>query len=1638
MVLLEYFLRVTRALSLPCLCLFFSMVWLCGLDRSKPPVSVRDRPFSSLLHCPDFPQSGTFLLTGVYLWNHWFVAIMGLQSHILCEFYWAILAQAYLATRLVLQAMYTFATFKAKEPPDPTALFPEGEETADNHEYSSCFDTKVPILDPVSSVDSDLDEDNAPTKAKEEVPSIPSLVIDRNSILEQLHEPTALASNVKQNQEDSYAFHWDSQSEIRPRRKVHCQALMNSQLWCNNAGPQFDLHSRSFVLDSGSSDHLCRDKELYVGEIRPIPGVTLQGVGGQVSAKGYGTIKFQVFDDNGRQHTFVVHNVIYVPDAPMNLLSPQKWIAGMTKSERLARGAMTIVMDDVTLLLWGKRRFLKTIHHRPGIGLPLLAINESLDSDKACQGIPYPICQPCYPVYMQTSKIDDTPAIIEDDDGHAPELSNVTQSEGDGPHVIPREDNEPTITSLDSVDPVPLNELIADDQDRPAINNAPSKEDLNQDILGIAEKPPSKDTEAELLKAIRRTLSKDEQEMMTLHHKLKHISEKDMHKLARAGTIPAKFQKMRLPPCPACILGKQHRRPWRSRGRKQRHIRKPTHRKAGDGTSVDQLESRHPGLVPQTKGFHRTTARFVGGTIFVDHATGFTYVHLMKDFTAEATLEAKHAYEAKAAEHGVHIRSYHGDNGRFAETAWVTDSSEKGQTLTFCGVGSHFQNGIAEKRIRDLTEFARTLLIHGNQIWPEGVKLALWPYALKEAERIFNELRIGTDDLTPVQRFTKVKMAIDLKQEHPMFCPVYALDGALQGGGKLPRWNPRSRAGVYLGRSKHHASNVALILNLETGNVSPQYHLTFDDTFSTVEYLRKREVPPFWMDLVRTQSEFYDSSCDADPASGSTSPALLRELRDAFLDNLESPHDIPDPRDTVPPTGEASEGDGPHQSRTDASDSSPEVDCRGEKPPPSRASKFRKVRFVDEVDKAGHGPANAVPSEGARASEGYTSPSEGVGNPKRDSSTSGNDQGDPLSMDYYDSDQAGYRRSSRHRLAPDRLGFLSSTFGRTFAALSVFLSLHTSVVHSYSLLKKQTSSEIPGLDSPSHVKKMFYQQMTNLNCDGTINYINPTILNVQADNESYMFHEILQMDDRQEFIKAMVKELEDHHHRGHWSVVRRNQIGKAKTIKTIWSFKRKRRPDGSIIKHKARLCAHGGMQVHGDTFWDTYAPVVNWASVRLMLIFSEIHKLHTRSIDFTLAFPQADVKVDIYMELPIGCSPSDGAGKDEYVLKLIKNLYGLKDAGRTWFEHLKQGLETMGFKASEVDPCIFYMKDCVILVYVDDCLIFTNNKTTADKLIQDLMELYSLTDEGELGIAGETVSSYLGVQVTYDKVTGEISLTQPFLIQRILDLLGDSVKEANVKQTPAEYKSPLHKDLDGPERKQKWNYRSAIGMLNYLAASTRPDILCAVHSAARFSANPKLIHEQAIKRICRYLKGTTDKGIILKPDASRGVDCYVDASFATEYDKSRALDPSCVLSRTGYAILYKGCPVIWVSKMQTEIALSTTEAEYIALSQAMRDVIPFVNLLSELQDFYSDDMSKPQILCRLFEDNNGTLLMAKEQKYRPRTKHIALKYHHFRSFVNEKKVQILPIDTKEQLADQFTKALDVQTFVRLRSKLMGW
>ena len=185
--------------------------------------------------------------------------------------------------------------------------------------------------------------------------------------------------------------------------------------------------------------------------------------------------------------------------------------------------------------------------------------------------------------------------------------------------------------------------------------------------------------------------------------------------------------------------------------------------------------------------------------------------------------------------------------------------------------------------------------------------------------------------------------------------------------------------------------------------------------------------------------------------------------------------------------------------------------------------------------------------------------------------------------------------------------------------------------------------------------------------DGTLNQIHNFMYATEISlNESFTFRDAMKQEDRLKFVEAMEKEINDHEKGNHWTVVHRNTLPpKAKPIKAIWSFKRKRKPDGKLLKHKARLCAQGGMQRWGDSYWETYAPVVNMLTVRLVLVIAKLHKLDSKAIDFVLAFSQADLKEDIWMSLPIGFQldgKTEAGSEHYYVLKLNKSLYGLKQA----------------------------------------------------------------------------------------------------------------------------------------------------------------------------------------------------------------------------------------------------------------------------------------------------------------------------------------------------------------------------------------
>jgi hypothetical protein len=198
-------------------------------------------------------------------------------------------------------------------------------------------------------------------------------------------------------------------------------------------------------------------------------------------------------------------------------------------------------------------------------------------------------------------------------------------------------------------------------------------------------------------------------------------------------------------------------------------------------------------------------------------------------------------------------------------------------------------------------------------------------------------------------------------------------------------------------------------------------------------------------------------------------------------------------------------------------------------------------------------------------------------------------------------------------------------------------------------------------------------------------------------------------------------------------------------------------------------------------------------------------------------------------------------------------------------------------------------------------------------------------------------------------------------------------------------------------------------------------------------------HAQAIRWLGRYLKATRDKGTILKPCADKDMEIYVDADFAGNWDPNETWDRDTARSRHGYIISYAGCPIIWKSQLQTEIALSSTESEYTGLSYALRDGIPMMELLKEMKRLkFPIRSTTPKVHCKVFEDNSGAMEIAKTHKFRPRTKHLNVKLHHFRDYVTRKEISIHPISTTEQLADYLTKPVNLFILRKLRNTVMGW
>ena len=386
-------------------------------------------------------------------------------------------------------------------------------------------------------------------------------------------------------------------------------------------------------------------------------------------------------------------------------------------------------------------------------------------------------------------------------------------------------------------------------------------------------------------------------------------------------------------------------------------------------------------------------------------------------------------------------------------------------------------------------------------------------------------------------------------------------------------------------------------------------------------------------------------------------------------------------------------------------------------------------------------------------------------------------------------------------------------------------------------------------------------------------------------------------------------------------------------------------------------------------------------------------------MDVTTAFLNGKLDEEVYMEQPEDFVVKN---KEDLVCKLKRSIYGLKQSPRCWNSTLNCHLKEMGFVQSTADPCLYTSskKEMFhIAVYVDDIVLACKSIERIAEVKKALAKQFEVKDLGELHY-------FLGMKVVQDQKSGEVWIGQPAYAKNIVQHFG--MEHAKAVATPVDPSVKLEKAKEDSEIFDQGRYQSAVGSLLYLSIRTRPDITYAVSNLARYCARPTKEHWLAIKRIIRYLIGTLDCGFFYCKDGSKKCIGFSDADWGGDINDRK--------STSGYLFQISGAAVSWRSKKQTCVALSTAEAEYMALASAAQEAIWLRQLTADLN-------SRQPGATIIFEDNQSAISMAKNPQFHGRTKHIGIKYHFIREQVNSGTVELRYCCTGEMVADMLTKGI---------------
>ena len=492
-------------------------------------------------------------------------------------------------------------------------------------------------------------------------------------------------------------------------------------------------------------------------------------------------------------------------------------------------------------------------------------------------------------------------------------------------------------------------------------------------------------------------------------------------------------------------------------------------------------------------------------------------------------------------------------------------------------------------------------------------------------------------------------------------------------------------------------------------------------------------------------------------------------------------------------------------------------------------------------------------------------------------------------------------------------------------------------------------------------------------------------------------------------------------------------------IDTRWVFALKYK-NGEIARFKARLVAKGFEQIAGIDFDQTFSPVARMASLRLVLALSAIYRFEVHQMDVETAFLNADLEEEVYIRVPEGYTIPPGCN----CIRLKKALYGLKQAPRAWNKNINNTLYAMGFSQLQSEPCLYlHYQDndiCIISLYVDDLVIAASSLGVINHVKSKLQQHYLMKDLG-------VIDEILGCKVCVDSDLDCITLHQAQYMKEIITkfLPSDDLITHSVPADPTGHL--IHDQCAKSDEDHVFMrdipYRQAVGSLLWLALCSRPDISYAVGQVAKFNSNPGPDHWKAVLRIFRYLKFTGPMGIVYKYSVTNVdnqlvmfrsandlgglgnpvLSGYSDANFARDIDTRR--------STSGFIFMLAGAPISWQSRAQATVALSSTEAEYIALAGAAQEAIWFLQVLRE----FKFAITAPVLI---YEDNQSTIKLVENPVFHKKSKHVDIKYHFVRELVENRTLAIQYASTIEIVADIFTKPLSFKEFTTLRATFLSY